>query len=131
MSKEQGISNIDNSAYSALLPDLETKKQEWKAQHGDVYELIAEETDENISELGNTTIYCKAPGRVELARFVKDAATGDALKAQNNFFFGCLLYPDAEVIKRISDKKPGIVIALGNKLQELTGINQNFTMRKL
>ena len=101
----------------------------WKQQHGDVIEIQAEESGD--PELDDLTIFCKKPGRTELSRFIKDAASGDALKAQNNFFFGCLLYPAPDVVKAIVDKKPGLIVALGNELQSLTGINQSFFMKKL
>jgi hypothetical protein len=102
----------------------------WKERYGEIYELTADENEE-LPELVKLRIICKTPGRTELARFIKDATVKDALKAQNNFVYGCLLYPDAEVLKQIIDKKPGLIVALGNELQSLTGTSQNFFMKKL
>jgi len=108
---------------------IDAKIPGWKAQYKDVYELSIDEEVPN--ELSGIRIICRAPGRVEMSRFIQDVTKGDALKAQNNFFFGCLLYPDVEVIRTATDQKPGLVIALSNKLNEITGLNQNFTIKKL
>lgn len=113
-----------------LLTPLEQRIDQWKEQYKEVYELQTDDPEE-CPELASLRIICKRPDRTSLSRFVKEASSGDALKAQNNFFYGCLLYPDAEVIRNVAEQKPGIIIALGNKLQELTGTNMGFTMKKL
>lgn len=121
----------ENKSLAKTAEEMAAKIEEWKRKYPKgVYLLRSEEVDD-CPELENVDIYCKTPEREELSRFIKDATGGDALKAQNNFFYNCLLDPDPSFIKTIADKKPGIIIALGNKLQELTGINQGFTMRKL
>ncbi|MGE5607412.1 MAG: hypothetical protein ACM3YE_17200 [Bacteroidota bacterium] len=112
-------------------PDLDAQIKEWKAKYGDIYDLSIDDPEE-CPELADKRIICRQPGRTHMSRFVKEIASGgDALKAQNNFFYDCLLYPDAEVIKQATDKKPGLIIALGNTLQKQTGINQVFTVKKL
>jgi hypothetical protein len=119
-----------NTPSGAGMPvDLTSRIENWKKQYGDVYQITVDDPEE-CPELAGVQIICRQPGRAQLSRLVKDIA-GDALKAQNNFFFDCLLYPDAELVKQIVDKKPGLMIALGNELQKLTGTNQNFTTTKL
>ncbi len=125
------IPDSDLETLESKAQGLEAEIKEWKAKHKDIYEIGIEDEDDKESVLDGVRIICRAPGRAELSRFIKDVTAGDALKAQNNFFFGCLLHPKAEVLKEIVDEKPGIIVALGNKLQEITGISQNFTMTKL
>jgi hypothetical protein len=120
----------ESEGQQAGATELQTKVSEWKSKYGDVYQITVDDPEE-CPELADVEIICRQPGRSQLSRLVQDIAKGDALKAQNNFFFDCLLYPDGEVIKQVADKKPGLIIALGNELQKLTGTNQNFTMKKL
>jgi hypothetical protein len=124
MEKEKAGKVVDGEV------DLDSLIKAWKDRYGEIYELMADENEE-LPELAQLRIICKTPGRSELSRFIKDATAGDALKAQNNFVYGCLLYPDAAVLKQFVDKQPGLIVALGNELQSLTGTSQNFFMKKL
>lgn len=121
---------MEKDEKTQVIDDFNSKIAGWKAQYGELCEMQLDEM-EDIQELNGVRIICKMPGRANISKFVKDVNAGDALKAQNNFFFDCLLYPDASVIKQVIDKKPGVVIALGNLLQSQTGFNTNFTMKKL
>jgi hypothetical protein len=53
------------------------------------------------------------------------------VQAANTLFADTLLYPDMEKLKPIFDERPGVVISLAASLQELIGLNANFTPIKL
>jgi hypothetical protein len=98
---------------------------QWKSQHGDVYQVKGE------NEQGEEIIcYFRKPGRADLARFTQEL-TRDMFKATNNFVFNCLLHPDPEVLRKMADDKPGIILALGGELQKIIGSSQDFLSTKL
>lgn len=132
------MNNKNEEVQNPVVDALDTQIEAWKAKYKDVYQLSVdldddeEKTSDVIDSLTALRIICREPGRNELSRFIKDVVGGgNAIKAQNNFFYGCLLHPTAEVLQKIVEQKPGLIVALGNKLQELTGMNQNFTLKKL
>lgn len=97
----------------------------WKAEHGEVYEIGTETEDGR-----RLAFIFKKPGRVALSHFAR-TATKDTLKALNNLVFDCLLWPSADQVRAIMDEKPGYLIGLGGKLQELTGLNEDFFAGRL
>ena len=103
--------------------------EQWKAQYGDVYELSPENEDaakEGVPEV----LYFRLPGRPELSRMAKTAMT-DSLKAFNNLCMDCVLWPDKSALVAVFDKKPGLMISLGAKVQQLVGAGLDFTHRRL
>ncbi len=98
----------------------------WKAQYGDVYELTGE-TDDGSQRY---QFVFRKPGRAALSRFAREVM-GDALKALHNLVFECLLYPDADAVRRLFEEKPGMAIAVGSELQKLVGTNQDFFVKRL
>ncbi|MCL4514152.1 MAG: hypothetical protein M1379_00935 [Firmicutes bacterium] len=113
------------------MPELVSKEQieKWKKEFEGVYELRAE-TDDDKPEEVPLTLYFKRPGREELSRFAKSAA-GETLKATSQFVFDCRLYPDEQVLRKLFEEKPGLAISIGNKLSEIVGVNQVFTVKRL
>jgi len=99
--------------------------QQWKQQHGDVYKLSGEDDDGKAM-----AFYFRKPGRSDLSRFTKEV-TKDMMKATNNLVFGCLLFPSPDVLRKMAENKPGIVLALGGELQKIVGSNQDFLSEKL
>lgn len=102
----------------------------WKEQYGDVYEIKPDSYEEALKEGLPETFYFRLPGRPELSRFAKGAMT-DTLKALNNLVMDCLLYPDKAVVTALLDRKPGLAVSLGSKVQQLVGTSLDFTHRKL
>lgn len=105
----------------------EDKIQEWKNQYGDVYEIKDDELNE-----GNPLpeLYFKKPARANLSRLAKEMMK-DTYKAVNNLVFGCLLHPAPEVVKKVFDEEPGVAIKVAGKLQEIIGLDRDFTVNKL
>lgn len=99
--------------------------KQWKQQYGGVFRLVGEDDDDQPM-----TFYFRKPERADLSRFTKEVMK-DMLKALNNLVFGCLLFPSAEVLKRMVGNKPGLVVPLGNELQKIVGSNQDFLSEKL
>jgi hypothetical protein len=104
----------------------EEQIKEWKQQYGEVYEISGEPEDAGEP----MTFYFRKPGRADLSRFAKEVAK-DMLKATNNLVFGCLLHPGPEVLRKMVDEKPGLVLALGAELQKIIGSSQDFLSRRL
>lgn len=116
--------NKDKVDAAKVEPMLE-KVEQWKKQHGDVYQVTGE-TD-NGEEM---VYYFRKPDRPDLSRFSKELAK-DMYKATNNLVFGTLLYPATELLRKQVDEKPGLVLALGAELQKIIGSNQDFLSKKL
>lgn len=105
----------------------EAKIQEWKNTYGDVYEIKDDDLEEKS---GLPVMYCKKPGRVDLSKLAKEMMK-DTYKAVNNLVFGCLLHPAPEVVKKAFDEEPGVAIKVAAKLQEIIGLDRDFTVNKL
>ncbi len=104
--------------------DRKTLVDELKAKTtGEVYELALDD------ESGLVALVRK-PGRPDFSKFAKDVAN-DAYRAQNNLFFGCLLYPEADVFKRAFEADPGLAMAFGNKLLTMAKVNVEVLEKKL
>lgn len=109
------------------MPVSEEKIQEWKNQYGDVYEIKDDELNEGKAL---PEMYFKKPERKDLSRLAKEMMK-DSFKAVNNLVFGCLLHPAAEVVKKSFDEEPGCAIRVAGKLQEVIGLDRDFTVKKL
>lgn len=114
------------------MDELERTIAEWKKQYGEdnIYDLTPQIEGDDWAEFKNTRIICRKPARRDLSRLAK-GLTGDSLTALQNLVYDCLLYPSREVIDRMLAVKPGLVISLGNALQDLAGIMTDFLPRKL
>lgn len=99
--------------------------ERFKAEHGEVYEIGTETEDGR-----RLTFIFKKPGRSELSHFARTAMK-DALKAMNNLVFDCLIWPGPDRVTAILDEKPGYLVGLGAKLQELVGLNEDFFAGRL
>ncbi len=98
----------------------------WKAQYGEIYELLGETED------GSQCYYFifRKPGRAALSRFAKQVMS-DALKAMHNLVFDCLLFPDQDEVRKLFEEKPGMAISVGSELQKIVGTNQDFFVKRL
>jgi hypothetical protein len=116
------------TASGAKKDDLKQKIEGFKEQYGTVYEIAA---DVGFEEEADEMLFVfKKPGRAALSRYIK-GAMNDAYRAMYNLVFDCLLYPDRDLLMNMLEDKPGLIVALGNELQELVGVNQNFTSKRL
>lgn len=94
--------------------------EQWKARHGEAYVF---ESDELV-------VYCRKPGRAEIARFTKEVQR-DLYRASWNLLVACLLHPSAEVLQQHADHRPGIVVSLAGELTDVAGVTLPFLSRKL
>jgi hypothetical protein len=98
------------------------KLQEWKSRYGEVIPLELGE--------GNPTLIVRKPTRDDIVMFTRQAGK-NTYAACNNLLMGCLLHPEADVVKRFFDDKPAAALGLGNKLAELAGGDVEITVGKL
>ena len=98
----------------------EEQIKQWKAKHGEVFAL----------ESDDLTVYCRKPGRVEMARFAKELQR-DLYRASHNLLVSCRLHPDMDVINAVAESRPGVILSLSRELSELAGANVAFLSRKL
>ncbi len=105
----------------------EEKIQEWKNTYGEVYEIKDDELEEKNPL---PVMYFKKPGRTDLSKLAKEMMK-DSYKAVNNLVFGCLLHPAPEVVKKAFDVEPGLAIKVAAKLQEIIGLDRDFSVNKL
>lgn len=113
----------DNNA--AVNDTFKNQLEEWKKKYGDIYRVTGELDDETSLEF----IFRK-PARKDLARFAQEMQK-DLIKATNNLVYNCLLYPDASVVQKMVEEKPGMILALGGELQKLIGSNIDFLSTRL
>lgn len=106
---------------------LEERIESLKDQYGTIYEIAADVDFDGGKEM---VFIFKKPGRSELGRYLKTAMS-DAYRAMHNLVFDCLVYPEKDVVVKMVEEEPGLIVALGNELQDLVGINKNFTRKKL
>lgn len=115
--------NTEVACQTAPEPELITK---WKAKYGDVYAVTCDDDDLPL------TLYFRKPTRQHLSRFTKSIATqGDAVKAMNNFIQDTLIYPEMDTLMPLLTEKPGLVIPIGQQLQEIVGSNKHFLAKRL
>lgn len=102
----------------------EEQVAQWKAQHGEdaVYELGRDD--------GEFVVYCKKPGRQQLARFAQ-LSIKDPAKALEMLIDECSLWPEKAVIRAACDREPGLIFGLGNQLTAIAGLGEGFFNRRL
>ena len=98
---------------------------ELKSKYGEVYCLSGEVEDDKTEKY-----YFRKPERKDLSRFTQELSK-DLFKATNNLVFGCLVYPEPEVLRKKADEKPGIILPLGAELQKIVGSGVDFLSSKL
>ena len=98
----------------------EEQIKQWKAKHGEVFAL----------ESDDLTVYCRKPGRVEMARCAK-ALQRDLFRASHILLVSCGLHPYMDGINAVAESRPGVILSLAGELSELAGANVAFLSRKL
>lgn len=125
MDELNGYEAANSKAIVEAGPSEETVEG-WHAKYGYVYKVPCDDEETPF------TVYCRKPSRQHLSRFMKTAnQKGDALQAAQNLFADTLLYPDMDKLKPIFDERPGLILSLAVALQELIGLNVNFTPIRL
>lgn len=107
---------------------LQEKINDWKEQYGEIYEIAADVEFEQNSE--QMIFIFRKPNRQHLSRYIKTAMK-NAYKAMHTLVFDTLLYPDKDKVSKMVEEKPGLIISLGNELQDIIGVNQDFFSKKL
>lgn len=102
----------------------EEQIQRWKAEYGEdaIYELGRDD--------GEFVVYCRKPGRQQLARFAQ-LSMKDPAKALESLLDDCCLWPEKEVVRAACDREPGIIFGLGNQLVAIAGLGEGFFNRRL
>lgn len=105
-----------------------TKEQidQWKAQYGEVYKI--EIDTDNLEE--KKVFYFQKPARTNFSRFIKDSMK-DAYKAMHTMVNDLALYPSKEKLAKIFQEKPGLVVAVGNELNKIVGVSEDFLTSKV
>ena len=98
---------------------------QWKQQYEEVYEMTGE-----LEDYSEIKVYFRKPKRADSSRLIKETMK-DPERAVNNLVFSCLLYPAPDDLKKEIEKKPGLILVLGNELQKLIGSNIDFLSKKL
>lgn len=99
--------------------------EQWKKENEEVWEMTGE-----LDDYREVKVYFRKPKRADTSRLIKEIAK-DPERAVNNLIFGCLLYPPADELKKEIEKRPGLIMVLGNELQKLIGSNVDFLSKKL
>ncbi|MBW2596987.1 MAG: hypothetical protein JRC93_13680 [Deltaproteobacteria bacterium] len=89
---------------------------------GGVLKLTGE--DDNV-------YFFKSPGKSDINRYLSLAAKGKLAAAVQNLVFDLAVCPARTDLKTRFDKKPGLMIALNNALQNAVGLNEEFEVKKL
>ena len=75
--------------------------------------------------------FFKKPGKPDINRYLASAAKGKLASAVQNLVYDLAVHPNREDLKRKFDKKPGLIVALNNALQNAVGLNEDFDVKKL
>jgi hypothetical protein len=106
-----------------------TKEQieQWKAQYGEVYKIQTDTDNPNEKPL---VFYFQKPARTHFSRFIKDSMK-DAYKAMHTMINDLALHPSKEKLAQIFQEKPGLVVAVGNELNKIIGVSEDFLTSKV
>lgn len=96
-----------------------------KAKHGDIYLLTAD-----MEEEGTLEVVVRKPGRPQFGRFAEEVAR-DTYRAMNNLFFECLVEPEADRMRGLFERYPGLLMSLANRLLSLAKANLQVLEKKL
>lgn len=118
--------NTSSLAEKTAKTPHDTMLEDWKKQYGDVYKI------ENEPEDGEEPLkfYFKKPQRQHFSRFIKESMK-DAYKAMRTMVDDLALYPSPEVRNKLFEEKPGLVVAVGNELNKIIGVSQDFLTSKV
>jgi len=108
------------------LDELRTRFADAIAKYGNVHALEFDETEDGPERL----CIVREPRRTELSRLTKEM-TGDSLKAMRNLLFSCLLDPEADELKELFERSPGLAVALGNRLLTIARVNEEILDTRL
>ncbi len=121
---------LDKSATSNAAANspvaMNQQVEDWKKQYGDVI-LIKNEPEDDEAQL---VFYFKKPQRQHFSRFIKESMK-DAYKAMRTMVDDLALYPAPEVRNKLFEEKPGLVVAVGNELNKVIGVSQDFLTSKV
>ncbi|NUN13495.1 MAG: hypothetical protein HUU55_07655 [Myxococcales bacterium] len=109
--------------------DLEAKVNEWKAQHGSIYELCREDCAD-IPTIAETRFVVRKPTRVEINRLAKHAQN-DLTAANQNLLLDITLHPGRAELDGLFRDMPMLAASLMNGLDKIIGTAANFTARPL
>ena len=79
----------------------------------------------------DSVYFFKKPAKPDMNRYLASAAKGKLAAAVQNLVYDLAVYPDRDELKRKFDKKPGLIVALNNALQNAVGLNEEFDVKKL
>jgi hypothetical protein len=93
-----------------------------KAEHDDIYRI----------NVGDDSFIVRPPTRTEYRRFIT-AASNDKKRAiaLEDLCADCVLHPEPEQFRQLTDRKPGIPATIGNKLLEIAGVVEEAEAKKL
>ena len=101
--------------------------EQWKAKHGEVYRI---ETESDSTTEKPLVFYFQKPSRIHFSRFIKDSMK-DAYKAMHTMVHDLALHPSKEKLAQIFQEKPGLVVAVGNELNKIVGVSEDFLTSKV
>lgn len=117
--------NIVNSKSESIKAPEVTKEQieQWKAQFGEVYKIQTDTENPMV-------FYFQKPARTHFSRFIKDSMK-DAYKAMHTMVNDLALHPSKEKLAQIFQERPGLVVAVGNELNKIIGVSEDFLTSKV
>lgn len=94
-----------------------------KSEHGEDIHLLTTSGEQLIA---------RSPTRAEFTRFVDESSeTKRKARALETLTRACVLYPDAEALDALLEKRPGIGSSVAIKLVEIAGADQEVEAKKL
>ncbi len=103
----------------------EKQVEELKAKHGELRLLSAD-----LEEGGYLDVIVRPPPRAQLGRFAEEVMR-DPYRAMNNLFFECLVEPDADQMRTLFGRYPGLLLAFANRLLAMAKANVQVLEKKL
>ena len=97
-----------------------------------VAKLKAEHPGAELTQLASkgNIIVVKSPSDGAWGAFL-DAKEKVATRAYKQLLFDCLVWPSADELTSLLDRKPGLANVFGPKLMELAGVEEEATAKKL
>lgn len=111
------------------MKDIQTKIDEWKGQHGEIFELFREDCAE-IPSLDGIRFIVRKPTRQEINRLAKHAQN-DLTAANQNMLLDITLHPGRAELDSLFRELPMLGASLMNGLDKVIGTAANFTARPL
>lgn len=93
-----------------------------KAQYGEIYELSC----------GRVVVLCRRPGRAEFHRWQDRILAGrNRAAAFEQLVRDCAVHPTGEELEELFDRYPGAAVAIGARLAELAGLEEEAQVKAL